>query len=122
MGFGPEVLEALDASEEVEIETPRPDGRRPRTVIWVVVDRSDVFVRSVRGERGVWWRAAVEQPEEVALIVGDRRHRVRAVPATDDESIARCSAALASKYASDPSTRSMLRRRVLSTTLRLEPL
>ena len=39
-------------TEEIEIETARPDGPPHRTIIWVVVDGDDAFVRSVNGAGG----------------------------------------------------------------------
>lgn len=119
--FDADVLEVLDREREVEVETTGPDGRPERTVIWVVVEGDDVFVRSWRGERGRWYRSALERPAEVALVASGTRLAVGAVPAHDAQSIVRCSAALGRKYATDPSTPDMLRQEVLATTLRLEP-
>ena len=119
--FPRDVLELLDQAEEVQIETRSPrDGTVHRTIIWVVVDRDEVFVRSVLGPRGRWYRELLAQPT-AALIVRGRRVPVRAVPATDDESVERTSAALRVKYGDGPSTRAMLRDDTLPTTLRLEP-
>jgi hypothetical protein len=118
--FEADVLELLDREREVDVETVGPDGRPQRTTIWVVVE-GDVFVRSWRGERGRWYRAAVARPAEVALVAAGRRIPVHAVPAADAESVSRCSAALERKYAGDPSTPAMVAEEVLATTLRLEP-
>ena len=114
-------LAALDTAREVKVETTWPDGTTHRTTIWVIVDEGDAFVRSVRGDRAMWWQSAVDRPDEVALIVDGRRLPVRAVPATDDLSVARCSSGLERKYAGDPATESMVREHVLGTTLRLDP-
>lgn len=122
MRFDPATLLELNAREEVEIETARPDGRLRRTVIWVVVDGDDVFVRSVRGDRGYWYQAAIEPAARVALLIDGRRIPVRAIPATDGLSIEACSRGFERKYAADVSLHSMLRPAVLGTTLRLEPL
>lgn len=114
-------LELLDRETEVVIVTTRPDGSLRRTIIWVVVDDGTVYVRSVRGERGHWFQAALDKPSEVALVAGEQPIPVVAVPATDESSVSRCSGALERKYAGDPDTPSMLRPAVLGTTLRLEP-
>ena len=121
MSFDPATLALLDKSLEVEIETARLDGSTRRTVIWVVVDHGDVFVRSVRGDRGHWFQAAVGGDEPVHLKVGEQRIPVSVRPAADAESIRRCSRALERKYAGDPALPSMLRSMVLDTTLRLQP-
>ena len=115
------MLSLLAGVEEVRVETTRPDGAPRRRIIWVVVDGSDVFVRSVRGDRGYWYQAALDRPDEVTLVAASRRIPVRAVPAHDEQSIARCTAGLESKYALDPALVSMVRPAVLGSTLRLEP-
>ncbi len=115
------MLELLAAVEEVEIET-RPDPAVPwhRVIIWVVVDGGEVFVRSVRGTRGRWYRELRSNPLG-ALHADGAVIPVRAVPAADAASIKRCGRALARKYAGDPSLDSMLVPDVLETTLRLVP-
>ena len=121
MTFDAAVLDLLASIEEVEIET-RPDAAAPshRVIIWVVVDRGEVFVRSVRGTRGRWYREIRSNPLG-ALHADGTVIPVRAVPAADAPSIARCSRALARKYAGDPSLGSMLVPDVLKTTLRFVP-
>ena len=118
-----EVLDALDGTDEVHVETSR-DASSPKheTVIWAVVVDCDVFVRSVRGEKGRWYREASANPD-VTLRVNDRRVPVRAVPETDARTIERVGEAIREKYgASYPGpTAAMLREEVLATTLRLLP-
>lgn len=118
-----EILDTLDGTEEVYVETRR-DASSPRheTVIWAVVVDGDAFVRSVRGGKGRWYREASANPD-VALRVNDRRVPVRAVPETDARTIERVSEAIREKYgASYPGpTAAMLREEVLATTLRLLP-
>ena len=87
-----------------------------------MVDGNDVFVRSVRGDRGYWFQSATEPDAEVALIVDGDRVPVRPVPASDEQSVARCSDALQRKYRKSASLASMLQPKTLGTTLRLEPI
>jgi hypothetical protein len=87
-----------------------------------VVNGGEIFVRSVRGDRGRWFQAALDRPADVAVIADGRRIPVRATLASDETSISRCSAALESKYGRDPALPSMIKPSVLSTTLRLEPI
>ncbi len=89
--------------------------------IWVVVGGDQIYVRSVRGDRGHWYQSASESPDEVALRVAGKVIPVRAVHAADEESIKIASAGFESKYAGDPAVRSMVRPNTLETTLRLEP-
>lgn len=115
------MLDLLAAVEEVEIET-RPDPAAPshRVIIWVVADGGEVFVRSVRGTGGRWYRELLVNPLG-ALHADGAVIPVRALPAADGPSIERCSRALARKYAGDPSLGYMLEPDVLETTLRLVP-
>ncbi len=120
MPFSPDLLGLLERTEEVEIETSTSGGGTHRTIIWIVVDGHVPFIRSVRGPAGRWYREALAQPA-VTIHAAGQAMAARAVRAVDPDSIARCSAALRRKYASDPSLDLMLRPEVLSTTLRLEP-
>ena len=119
MGFSRQDLELLDRTGEVEIETRRGD-RSYRTVIWVVVDDGEVFVRSVRGELGKWYQRA-QAHREVTLHADGRSIEARVMPAQDEESVSRVDEALRAKYRPGRSLDSMLRDEVLDTTLRLEP-
>jgi hypothetical protein len=119
--FDAATLRHLDGELETPIETYRPDGTPRRTIIWVLVDGDDVFVRSWKGDRGYWFQSATEPHAKVALIVDGRRVPVTVVPATDPESVERCSRQLERKYPHSESLPDMLREEVLGTTLRLEP-
>lgn len=121
MPFPPDVLAELAAAQEVEIETRRPDGRPRRTIIWVVVDGEDVFVRPWRGAGARWYREAIADPR-VVLHHRDRRIEARVEPAVDATSVRRASTGYRRKYADDPATPAMVRPEVLPTTLRLTPI
>ncbi len=118
--FPRDVLDLLDAEEEIEIETVSADNEAHRAIIWIVVDGDDVFVRSVRGPRGRWFRELSATSTAVVHARG-RRIPVRAVPATDSDSVKRCSDALVRKYPPGRSVDSMLVPDTLPTTLRLQP-
>ena len=121
--FDPETLDLLDDTEEVRIETRR-DENSPvhRTIVWVVVVGGEVFVRSVRGQKGRWYREISGNPAG-ALHAGDRRIPVRASPATETPKTQAVSEAIRSKYERDwpGPTAAMLRADVLPTTLKLSP-
>jgi hypothetical protein len=121
--FDPETLRLLDETREVRIETRR-DGDSPehRTIIWVVVVEGEVFVRSLRGPRGRWYREISSNPEG-ALHVEDERIAVRAASATEGATVDVVSAAFRSKYqqSSPASTEAMVRPEILPTTLKLSP-
>ena len=120
MPFDRDTLDLLDATKEVRIETSRPGGSPHSTIIWVVVDGGEVFVRSWKGAGARWYREARANPE-VALVAGDRRILATAVSATDADSIRRCSDGFLAKYRKSKSALSMVANEILDTTLRLDP-
>ena len=121
--FDAETLRLLDETKEVRIETRREgDSPEHRTIIWVVVVEGEVFVRSVRGQRGRWYREISSNPEG-ALHVHNDRLPVRAASATEEATVDAVSAAFKSKYqqSSPASTEAMVRPETLPTTLKLSP-
>ena len=116
-----ETLARWAETPEVEIETSRGgDAPVHRTVIWIVVDGDDVYVRSVRGPAGRWYRELTAYPRG-AIHAGGRRVAVAAEPVSDAAAISRVSALLREKYerSSPGPTARMVRDEVLPTTLRL---
>jgi len=121
MRFAPEELALLAEAEEIEIETARPGGPSHRTIIWIMVDGDDAFVRSVNGVGARWYREAVADPA-VTIHVDGRALPARVEPATDPDSVHRTSDELSRKYATHgASLRSMLVPDILDTTLRVVP-
>ena len=118
--FTDDVLERLRDTRQVRVETSSADGTVHKTIIWVVVDGGDAFVRSYRGPGARWFRELTREGHG-ALHVGRERIPVHAEIAADDQSVARCSRALEEKYRGDPATRAMVGPKVLETTVRLEP-
>jgi nitroreductase len=119
--FDPPTLAKLDEAWEVDIETrAAPDASAHRTTIWIVVEDGEALIRTFKGPRSRWYREALARPS-VGLYVGDERLAVRIVPAASAQWVARCSFALARKYARDPSMPAMVAPDVLETTLRLMP-
>jgi hypothetical protein len=113
--------DAIDSAHEVDIETSRgEDSPVHRTTIWAVVDGGEVFVRSLRGPRGRWFRELIATGDGVVHVDGDS-YPVRAVQAADAESIERTSEGFRRKYGQSRSLDSMLADDTLETTVRLEP-
>jgi hypothetical protein len=111
----------LESVEEVDIETSRgPGAPVHRTTIWVVVGDGEVFVRSLKGEDGRWYRELTANPAAVLHVEGDTI-QVRAVPAADPESVARATEGFNSKYGESPYLDSMIRDEIAPATVRLEP-
>jgi hypothetical protein len=121
--FDQHTLKIFDQTPEIDIETSRGDGAPVhRTTIWIVVDGDVVYVRSVRGPAGRWYRELVANPVGAVHVAGTAV-AVRAHPATDPATVARVSNALNRKYLErwPGPTAAMLRAETLPTTLRLEP-
>jgi hypothetical protein len=112
----------LESVEEVDIETSRGAGAPVhRTTIWVVTGDGDVYVRSLKGEDGRWYRELMANPEVAALHVEGDAIPVRAVAAADPESVASATGGFRRKYADSPYLDSMIRDEIVPTTVRLEP-
>ena len=120
MAFNDEILDLIDRTEEVEIQTSMVGGETHRTIIWAVVDGGEVLIRSYIGPKARWYLEATVNPD-VVLHVDGRAVPARVVHASDPDSIARASAAFARKYAGDPATPRLNRPEVLPLTLRLDP-
>jgi hypothetical protein len=114
-----DAVSLLERAQIVDVETRAADGARHRVPIWVVTVDGEVYVASVQGAQGRWWRELVARGG--ALVTGGRRlavgaHRVRS--AATREAVSK---AYARKYrGSRASVLAMQRADVLATTLRLE--
>ena len=116
--FDADVLRELRAMHEVAIRTEKHPNAA--VVIWVVVADEEVFVRSVRGTKGRWYRdLATGGP--ATLEAAGRRLAVQAIPESDLAAVARASREYLGKYQPSPYAQAMVRSDVLPTTLRLEP-
>jgi hypothetical protein len=116
--FDADTLRELRDFREVSVRTEK----HPKTavVIWVVVADEEVFVRSVRGSKGRWYRDLATGGSATLEFAG-RRLEVLALAASDADSIARASREFLRKYQPSPYAQSIVRAEVLPTTLRLEP-
>ncbi|MBS0220120.1 MAG: DUF2255 family protein [Proteobacteria bacterium] len=116
--FPADTLKAVHDQQEVAIRT----GSHPANAvtIWAVVSDDEVFVRSVRGPKGRWYRDLAKGGPAM-LDVGGRQLAVQAVPATDPAAVDRASREYLRKYRASPYAQSMVQPHVLATTLRLEP-
>jgi hypothetical protein len=111
----------VESVREVDIETRRgTDAPAHRTTIWAVVDGGEVFVRSLKGSAGRWYRELSAYPEAVLHLDGDSVP-VRAVSAADPDSVERATAGFRRKYGSSSALDSMIRDEIADTTTRLEP-
>jgi hypothetical protein len=116
--FDADTLRELHDAQEVAIRTGKHQGSA--VVIWVVVADDEVFVRSVRGSKGRWYRDLATGGFATLEFAG-RQLAVQAFPTSDADSIARAGREYLRKYQPSSYAQSMVRAEVLSTTLRLEP-
>lgn len=112
-------LAALDRIKEIRVAGRRQDGSlRTLTTIWHVVVDGSLYVRSVRGTEGGWYKGVVRH-HEGAISWNDDTRNVTYIPdATVDDQI---DAAYFAKYGDKASTRSMVAPTAKATTLRVEP-
>jgi hypothetical protein len=120
MRFDADTLALLDDTEEIEIETAAPGGPAHRTIIWVIVDGDDAFVRSVNGSTARWYREAVAN-SAVTVRAGGRELAARVAAAADQDSVRQVNEGLTRKYTGITGLREMLEPNIFETTLRLEP-
>ena len=121
-GFASTLLQRLTDAYSIKIETrDHPDALLHRTTIWVAVDQATgaVYVRSVRGPQGNWYRRLLANPDG-AMALSEERVGVKAVPATPDE-INLVSDLFRRKYADDQHMLAIQRPEVLPATLQLVP-
>ncbi|MDQ3880995.1 MAG: DUF2255 family protein [Chloroflexota bacterium] len=118
--FDDETVALIDRTDEVDLETRSPGGQSHRTTIWIMVDGGDVYVRSVRGPNGRWYRELMASGEATLRVAG-RQLAVRPMLADDQPSIEACSEALRRKYTGVPGFEPMFREHTLPTTVRLVP-
>lgn len=113
-------LTTLENEQLLRISTTRPDGTlRHPIIIWAVVTGNELYVRSVRGEAGGWYRHIQENPN--AQIESGRVKRaviaVAAGQALDQE----IDAAYLAKFGPSNAVDSITTPAARATTLRLVP-
>ena len=100
-------LRQLAEVEQISIGFTRPDRSTGSTPVWVVQAGEEIFVRSIRGRRGGWYRRLRANPDGE---VGDgaHTHPVRARPVEDAATMAAVTRADAAKYGDSPYVGSLL--------------
>ena len=113
-----DALHHLADVEEIRIGFRRPDGSTRSVPIWVVQVGNQIYVRSVRGPKGGWYRRLRANPDG-EVRDGGHRHRVHAETVTDADTLAQVTRAYATKYAGSPFVRPLLGGPSVEATLRL---
>jgi hypothetical protein len=110
----------LAGTGEIDVVVPAPGRPDARTPIWIVAVDDELYVRSWKGEAGIWYRRA-RRHGIGSIVAGGQQHEVR-FTATDDPAInARIDDAYRSKYGSSPYTQAMTRPPATMTTMRIDP-
>src|SRR5690242_7680731 len=118
MKFDADTLCTLRDVREIAIRTDAHPNAA--VVIWVVAAAAEVFVRSVYGAKGRWYRDLAAGGTATLEFAGHRL-TVEAIPETDPAAIDQASAEYLRKYQPSPYAAAMVKAEVLPTTLRLEP-
>lgn len=112
-------LAAIDADAEIDVAAARSDGTlRPFRTIWHVVVDHHLYIRSVRGTAGVWYRG-VERTGTGRLSTG--RAAIDVTFARDDSRDEAIDQAYRDKYGTGSPVRSITSAQARATTLRVEP-
>ena len=106
--------------EEVTIGFRRPDGSTGSTPVWIVRSGDDVYVRSMYGQRGGWYRRLRANPDGT-LADDAHTHAVRAEPVADDAKQREVTRAYERKYGRSPYVQPLLTDEAIGATLRLGP-
>ncbi|WP_156253501.1 DUF2255 family protein [Pseudactinotalea terrae] len=115
----PAELTAIDAERESTVAAHRPDGtlRTPR-IIWHVVAGGQLFIRSVRGTEGAWYRG-VERTGTGVFEAGGIRAEVALV--RDSAHDAAIDQAYRAKYGTGSAVLAITNPTATATTLRVDP-
>lgn len=120
-GWTRDELNKIGTAEEVQISPVLRDGSRQKAVTtWVVRHGDDLYVRSVRGRKGLWFRG-VQQKHEGRIRAGATQRDVTFVDAK--EQLDDIDAAYRAKYRRYAGSilDSVLTPEARSTTLKLVP-
>ncbi len=116
--WDPDDLAAMDGAEELLVAAHRTDGTlRPATIVWHVVVDGALFIRSVHGEAGGWYRA-VRRTGTGTVEAGGVRADVRFTrDDAHDEAVDR---AYVAKYGEGPDVVAIVNATATATTTRVD--
>ena len=120
MAWNQDRLDRIGGTDELRITSYRDDGSLRRwTPIWVVRVDDDLYVRSVRGREGGWYRKATAGGA-ARIRAGDLETDVTLQPAADASTNEQVEAAYRAKYRGrEGSLDAMVAPDAAETTLRL---
>ena len=115
----PTELAGLDRASEVRVAGRRADGSsRTLTIVWHVVVDGNLYLRSVKGPEGQWYRGVVHHFEGFLNGVGNTRPVVFTLDHSRDTEI---DDAYFAKYGRGAPSRSITSALAKQTTMRVDP-
>lgn len=112
-------LRRLEQLNEIRVAGRRKDHTlRTLTIVWHVVVNNSLYVRSVRGADGNWYKGVIRHHEGAITLNGDTRDVTYIPDATVDDEIDK---AYFDKYGNGSPTRAITNAAAKATTLRIEP-
>ena len=116
--WDPTELGAIDRDGELRVAAHRPDGTvRTPVIVWHVVVDGKLYVRSVRGDAGGWYRG-VQRTGTGTIESGGVRAEVTFT--RDDDHDAAIDRAYHDKYGDGSAVRAITGPEATATTLRVE--
>lgn len=114
------IVDEIATVQEVTVVVPAPDREPIRVPIWAVAVDGRLYVRSWKGETGLWYRRA-RRVGTGAVATSTAEHPVHFVPVSDADLDAAIDRAYLTKYAGTRYARAMIEPPAAGTTLRLDP-
>jgi hypothetical protein len=114
------VYRALADAHVIHLVVPAPGRPAIRVPIWIVAVQGQLYVRSWKGDAGLWYRRARRYGTGSVIIRG-REHPVRFVPMDDPALDAAIDHRYLVKYRKSPHAQAMIDPPAAGTTLLLEP-
>lgn len=116
----PEELDQLDRANTIRVAGRRVDGSsRTLVIVWQVVVGGVLYVRSVKGPEGEWYKGVVRHHEGFVSWNGGAARPV--VFTADDEHDDAIDAAYLAKYGNGSATRAINSDTAKTTSLRVDP-
>ncbi|GIF00418.1 DUF2255 family protein [Paractinoplanes rishiriensis] len=121
MAWDAQTLDGLADAREIDLIVPAPGRPVVRVPVWVVAVGGELYVRSWKGDAGLWYRRA-RRHGAGSVAADGREHPVRFVGSSDPALDAAVDKVFLTKYADSETAVAMTRPPAAGTTLRLEPL
>lgn len=118
-GWTPDELRELDRVGEVRVAGRRQDGSsRSLVIVWHVVVDGELYLRSVKGPEGQWYKGVARYFEGFISWGGRTRPVTYTLDSSQDAAI---DAAYQAKYGNGSPTRAITNALSKQTTLRVDP-